>query len=161
MVFSGSFAFRKATRLVYHISFHLSRGFSKVFQLFSIFVRGLSDCRPSLFRGALVQCSHIIALLPPIVKGFFSTFFTLVLWALCHNFVAAELCMLHMLAALFGGFRPSLDKTAVMWYNEPNPFYFLHYMQKGAHHEVIQNLFDRSRRSFDFRPDLLRYRLYP
>ena len=77
VIFSGSFAFRKATRLVYHISFHLSRGFSKVFQLFSIFVRGLSDRCPSLFRGALVQCSHIIALLPPIVKGFFSTFFTL------------------------------------------------------------------------------------
>ena len=105
MIFSGSFAFRKATRLVYHISFHLSRGFPKVFQLFSIFVRGLPDCCPSLFRGALVQCPHIIALLPPIVKGFFSTFFTLVLWALCHNFVAAELCMLHTQAAILGGFQ--------------------------------------------------------
>ena len=109
---SSSQAAFGATSLLYHISFCLSRGFSKVFQLFSRFFREFlyTVRRPlsRLPRAPLVQCSHIIALLPPIVKGFFSSFFTSVLSAFCHNFVGDGLCKKHIscpLLAITHGFR--------------------------------------------------------
>ena len=82
---SNSFSERMWCTL-YHIRFTLSSTFSKVFQLFSWFLVRCFRCGLPL-RDSL----HIIALHPPFVNPFLTSFFTLELQATMHKQRASRL----------------------------------------------------------------------
>ena len=82
--------------------------FQKFFQLFSRYFVSLSRFDASIRRSVsprscapLLDSLHIIALRLPIVNPFFRTFLTLVRVAVCHNFPADRLCIMHIFSPPF------------------------------------------------------------
>ena len=111
VILSGCFLSESDPPIISHLFSFVKRflkSFSTFFAIFSGLLYTVRRPLSRLLRAPLVQCSHIIALLPPIVKGFFSTFFTSVLSALCHNFVVESLCKKHMSC-------PLLARTHGFW----------------------------------------------
>ena len=75
----GVLSFRKATRTLYHISFRLSRGFSKVFfNFFVTFFRGCSHIATACFAFPAGASRLVLAYYStsfPFCQPLFSTFF--------------------------------------------------------------------------------------
>ena len=137
--FSSSFrnlspARRKCLTL-YHISFRLSRGFSKVFStFFVIFCRDILSCcspdslihpavlsparvRSSLTARCLVDSLHIIALSFSFVKGVFISFFGLDVRALIHK--STDVLCAYCTKSSLSSFFPPLFEGANFLFSSP------------------------------------------
>ncbi|MBQ3507932.1 MAG: hypothetical protein IJA91_05210, partial [Clostridia bacterium] len=86
--FSLPFSVGGSALTLYHSLPSLSRGFSKVFSTFLQY-----SASPSLHGYPLLDSLHIIALHPPFVKCFLSSFSGLAVWAILHNYIRLVLCI--------------------------------------------------------------------
>ena len=105
-LFRAALNFGGNARLLYHISFHLSRGFPKVFSTFFswYFVSPSFAVSRSLTACCLVDSLHIIALHPPFVKWFLQSFCGLGALAVWHNSKRNHLCTLNNESFFLHGF---------------------------------------------------------